>query len=133
MIRSMGGKAIALSEIRRGNKEESDQRILGCGSFVSTILQQAEKNFEKKYLPKRPIEDLITFVADRTGIEPQLIRSRNRQRRCSKARALVAWMAVEEVGHSATEVARYLGISRVGVQKAVERELRRAQDELSSG
>jgi biotin operon repressor len=30
-------------------------------------------------------------------------------------------MAVEEVAHSAAEVARFLGISRVGVKKAVGR------------
>ena len=32
---------------------------------------------------------------------------------------MLAWLAVEEVGHSAAEVARFLGISRMGVQKAV--------------
>ena len=37
----------------------------------------------------------------------------------SEARSLVAWLAVEEVGHCAAEVARFLGISRMGVQKAV--------------
>jgi len=31
------------------------------------------------------------------------------------------WLAVEKVGHSAAEVARFPGISRVGVKKAVER------------
>jgi len=33
----------------------------------------------------------------------------------------LAHLAVEEVGHPAAEVARFLGISRMGVQKAVVR------------
>ena len=45
--------------------------------------------------------------------------SGSRQQRYSEARSLVAWLAVEEVGHPAAEVARFLGISRMGVQKAV--------------
>ncbi len=32
---------------------------------------------------------------------------------------MLAYLAVEETGHSAAEVARFLGISRMGVQKAV--------------
>jgi hypothetical protein len=54
----MGGKKAALSEIRRGNIVKSDQRILGSGEFVSLTLEQSEKILERKYLPKRPIEEL---------------------------------------------------------------------------
>jgi hypothetical protein len=42
-------------------------------------------------------------------------------RQYSEARSLFAWLAVEEVGHPAAEVARFLGISRMGVHKAVTR------------
>ena len=43
----------------------------------------------------------------------------SRQKKIAEARALVAYLAVEETGHSAAEVARFVGISRMGVQKAV--------------
>ena len=59
------------------------------------------------------------MVADKVGISPELICSGSRQREYSEARSLVAWLAVEKVGHPAAEVARFLGISRMGVQKAV--------------
>ena len=88
---------------------------------VSATLQQSERILEKKYLPKRPIRELIAFVAKRLSLEPQLICSGSRQQKYSEARSLVAWLAVEEVGHPAAEVARFLGISRVGVKKAVGR------------
>jgi len=55
------------------------------------------------------------------GLKPELICSGNRQRQYSEARSLVAWLAVEEIGHPAAEVARTLGISRVGVLLSLEK------------
>ena len=57
-------------------------------------------------------------MAEKLGFKPELICSGNRQRQYSEARSLLAWLAVEEVGHPAAEVARFLGISRMGIQKA---------------
>jgi REP element-mobilizing transposase RayT len=119
LIRSSGGDKAGLLGLKKEDREKSDQRILGGGDFVSTTLQQSERILEKKYLPKRPIEELIEVVAERLGLKPKLICSGSRQQKYSEARSLVAWLAVEEVGHSAAEVARFLGISRMGVQKAV--------------
>ena len=88
---------------------------------MSDTLQQAEVKLEKKYLPKRPIEELIEIVAGELGLKPELVCSGNRQRQYSEARSLVAWLAVKEIGHSAAEVARFLGISRVGVLLSLEK------------
>jgi len=74
-----------------------------------------------KYLPKRPIEELVEAVAEKLGVKPELICSGNKQRRYAEARSLVAFLAVEEVGHPAADVARFLGVTRMGVQKAVMR------------
>ena len=45
----------------------------------------------------------------------------NRQKQYADARSLLARFAVEEVGHPAAEVARSLGITRMGVHKAAMR------------
>jgi len=74
---------------------------------------------ERKYKPKQTIDDLITVVADKVGISPELICSVNRQRKYSEARALVAYLAVEETGHSAADVARFLGVKRMSVHQAI--------------
>jgi len=121
LLRSMGGKIAAISEIRRGQKEKSDQRVLGSGDFVSTTLQQSERILEKKYLPKRPIEELIEIVGERLELSPELICSGSRKRLISDARALLAYLAVEETGHKATDVARILGIRRVSVHHAAKK------------
>ena len=102
-------------------REKGDARILGSGDFVTETLEQTEVKLEKKYLPKRPIGELVEGVAGKLGVKPELIYSGNKQRRYSEARSLVAFLAVEEVGHPAADVARFLGLTRMGVQKAVMR------------
>ena len=76
---------------------------------------------EKKYKPKQTIDDLIAVVADKVGISPELICSGSRKRLISDARALLAYLAVEETGHKATDVARILGIKRVSVHHAAKK------------
>ena len=121
LVRSAGGDASVLFSKDKENRELSDQRVLGSGGFVGVVLQESERLLEKKYKPKRSIEELIEVVAGRLSLKPKLICSGSRQQKYSEARSLVAWLAVEETGHPAAEVARFLGISRVGVKKAVGR------------
>ena len=119
LVRSAGGNKVGLLGRKKEDRERGDARILGSGDFVNETLKQSDTLFEKKYLAKRPIEELVEIVAGKLGLKPELICSGNRQRQYSEARSLLAWLAVEEVGHPAAEVARFLGISRMGVQKAV--------------
>ena len=100
---------------------------------VNETLEQSKTLLEKKYLAKRPIEEPIEIVAGKLGLKPELICFGNRQRQYSEARSLLAWLAVEEVGHPAAEVARFLGISRMGVQKAVIRGSELKGDQVSLG
>jgi len=114
LVRSAGGDTSVLFSKDKENRELSDQRILGGGDFVGAVLQESERLLEKKYKPKRTIDDLIAVVADKVGISPELICSGSRQRKYSEARALVAYMAVEETGHSAADVARYPRLPTLG-------------------
>jgi hypothetical protein len=116
--RSAGGEKTRLVGRKKEDRERGDAMILGSGDFVNETLKQSGTLLEKKYLGKRPIEELVEIVAGKLGLKPELICSGNRQRQYSEARSLLAWLAVEEVGHPAAEVARFLGISRMGVQKA---------------
>jgi chromosomal replication initiation ATPase DnaA len=70
-------------------------------------------------LSKRSIEELIESVAGQREISPELIRSNSRQRKVTEARAIVAYSAVEEAGHSMADVARYLGMKHPSVSYAV--------------
>jgi REP-associated tyrosine transposase len=121
LIRGSGGEKAGLLGQKKEDREKSDQRILGSGSFVGAVLQKSERLLEKKYKPKQTIDDLIAVVADKVGISPELICSGSRKKKIADARALLAYLAVEEVGHPAAEVARSLAISRVNAGRCAER------------
>jgi len=124
LVRSAGGDASILYAKHKEDRELADARILGSGGFVLATLQQSDSHLLKKYLPKRRIEELIEFVAEKFQIEPELICSGSRKKDVSEARAMVAYMAVEETGHRMSDVARILGVKRVSVYNAVEKRKR---------
>ncbi|MBA7667730.1 hypothetical protein ES703_75827 [subsurface metagenome] len=137
LVRSAGGKKAGLlgrkkeerdppasperAQARDGGLGKGDSRILGSGDFVHATLHQSEKLLERKYRPKKTIDDLITVVAGKVGVSPELICSRSRQRKPSEARAIFSYLAVEETGYSAADVARFLGLKRMSVHEAVTR------------
>ena len=121
LVRSAGGDKAGLLGQKKEDREKSDQRILGSGGFVGAVLQKSERLLEKKYKPKQTIDDLIAVVADKVGISPELICSGSRKKKIADARALLAYLAVEEVGHPAAEVAQSLAISRVNAGRCAER------------
>ena len=121
LVRSAGGDKAGLLGRKNEEREKGDARILGSGDFVNETLQQVETSFERKYLSKRSIQELIEFVAMRTGIPPELICSGSRKPRISDARSIIAHMAVEETGHAASDVARYLGIKQTSVLQSVKK------------
>ena len=121
LVRSAGGDKRGLLGRKKGEREKGDARILGSGDFVHTTLHQSEKLLERKYRPKKTIDDLIMVVAGKVGVSPELICSRSRQRKPSEARAIFSYLAVEETGYPAADVARFLGVKRMSVHEAVTR------------
>jgi len=119
LLRSAGGDKRTLLGRKKEERELYDERILGGGDFVSAILQQSEKFLERKYRSKKTIDDLIMVVASKVGVSPELICSRSRQKKPSEARAIFSYLAVEETGYPAADVARFLGIKRMSVHEAV--------------
>ena len=102
-------------------REKGDARILGSGDFVTETLEQTEVMFEKKYLPKRPIDELLEIVASHLNLDPRSIISTNRKKKISEARALVCHFAINDLSYSASEVARSLALSRVNAGRCADR------------
>lgn len=98
-----------------------DERILGDSDFVQRALKTAEEQLTKRE-QKRSIGWNLQLLLDRVeeicGIEIGLIRARKKDRTSSRARALFAWWATEELGFNLTEIAGFLGISKAAVSKA---------------
>ena len=68
-----------------------------------------------------PLAELIKKVASHLDIKTESILSSSRRREISKARAMVSFLAVNDMGYSATDVARFLSIGRVSVGQCINR------------
>lgn len=124
LIRSAGGWS-AVKDLRKSNIHmKSDERILGESDFVSEILSRSEESLERRYaLKARGID--IDFVAQRVttllNIPEGEIWREGKVKRLVRARSLLCFWAVRELGISMTAMARRLNISTVAVSKSVAR------------
>lgn len=124
LIRSMGGWSQVLSMRRKGEKEESDERILGSGDFVQAILKEAEEAQlrQLKFRQKgRDIADIIQEECRRRMVSAEELRKGGRRSKVSEARAVIAYRAKEELGFSGAEIARHLGVNTSSINRAITR------------
>jgi len=98
----------------------SDERILGGSEFVDSVLSQANERYERGYELKARGYDL-NRIAKVYGMEEHEVFSKGRQQRKVKARSLLCFWAVRELGMSVPDLARELEMSIPGVGYAVER------------
>ncbi|MDD5207309.1 MAG: transposase [Desulfobacterales bacterium] len=125
LIRSLGG----WSEVRKGalkgrEHAKSDERILGDSDFVVDVLAQAEEKFNRKYELKRLGYDLRRIakrVSEVCQLKEEDFLSTGKQQEKVKARSLLCFWAVREVGMPLTELARHLGLSVPAIGYSVER------------
>ena len=125
LIRSLGG----WSEVKRLRDEGhshvmSDERILGESEFVADVLLEANEGYERRYELKGKGFDLDRIaerVAEILGMTKEEAFSGGRQRNKVKARSLLCFWAVRDLGLSLRELSRRLGLSGPGVGYAVER------------
>jgi len=121
LVRSAGGDASILSSNRKEDRELSDERILGSGDFVAFVIQDKNELEEKRLEKKIPLDELIRLVSDFLGIEKSEVFSRSRKRIIGKARALIAYYSIYEMGYKGAEVGRALRIAGPSVSQCIER------------
>ena len=106
---------------KKGEREKGDERILGSGDFVANVLEEANEFVERRTKYNISLAELIQRVCRRFRTEPRDLISPSRRRQLSKARAVVSYLAVHELGYSGVQVGRELKISGKGVSMCVER------------
>jgi putative transposase len=125
LIRSLGGwSEVHKRALKRQEHIKSDERILGDSDFVADVLSQANERFDRKYELARLGYDLgriAARVAEIYELKEDDILSKGKQQRKVKARSLLCFWAVRELGMSLTDLARHLGLSVPGVGYSVER------------
>ena len=109
LIRSLGGWAEVREALEAGIHVMSDERILGDTDFVDSVISQSAEAFERRTKLRRQGYDLDRIaekVSEVLGMTPNDVFSKGRQDRKVKARSLLCYWAVRELGMSHTNLAR---------------------------
>lgn len=101
-----------------------DERILGSGQFVQSVIEQAREYYEKKTLARvrgLTLETLSERVAKQMGLAPDDVCRAGRRRPIARARAITCALAVEYLGISGREASLRLNLSPSAVSKLLQR------------
>ena len=131
LIRSFGGWSALKASRFTGLRVMGDERILGSGEFVESVLKRAKEDYEKGIKARVKGYDLNTLIDRVSGyfeIAPELIKSTAKQRQASRARSLLCYLAVSRLKINGAEIARKLNISPSTVSKCI---YRGQSDEMS--
>jgi len=123
LVRSSGGWTRVKSMRMAGQFLKSDERILGDSDFVEKVLREAHEAIQRKCQLRSQgvsVEQLIRIAAKMVSIPPDMVMGPGKERRRVKARRLVSYWGVRELGLTSTMIANRLGIALPTVSKAVQ-------------
>ena len=124
LLRSAGGWREVQALRKAGMLQKSDERILGDSDFVENVLAESKEKLQKKYaltVKGLGFEQLVQWVSGLTGIPMHAMTGPGKERPSVRARSLLCFWAVKELGISLTDLARRLEISVPTVSAAVQR------------
>ena len=124
LVRSAGGWEAVCTMRQAGAFQKSDERILGDGDFVEAVLVEAQEEMRHRYvLASKGIElkEIVEAVSQVVAISTERIAGPSKERSVVKARALICYWAVRELGMSMTEVGERLKIGVSTVSAAVKK------------
>ncbi|MDQ1331443.1 MAG: REP-associated tyrosine transposase [Thermodesulfobacteriota bacterium] len=122
LVRSMGGWS-AVKALRKAKVfERGDERILGNGDFVESVLKSSDERMKGKYdLQARgySLNDVAIRVAGVLGVDEEKVWAAGKHREIVQARSLLCYWAVKELGVTMVSLARRLEQSVAAVAKSV--------------
>ena len=120
LLRSQGGWR-AVAELRRGREAYlGDERILGGSAFVEAL----RRTVERQGVPHPralPLATLVARACQHVGIAPRQLQGGGRRPAISRARAGIAYLWVEVLGHPGRPLAAVLGVHPTVVYQAARR------------
>jgi len=125
LIRSKSGWSEVVSLRGKGEREASDERILGRGEFVERVLEEAEERIKMTLRWKKRVMDLKTLLREvcrREGLEEEEILGRSRRESLVKGRKMICQMGVRKLGYTGATVARFLGMTTSSVNRMARQE-----------
>lgn len=121
LVRSAGGNKRNVLGRKKEEWEKGDERILGSGDFVNEILMKAGEKWEKGKEKRMPLAQLIEKVASHLDLKEESIFSTSRRQEISEARSIISYLAIKDMGYSASEVGRALSINRENASRGAAR------------
>lgn len=124
LVRSAGGWS-AVNALRKGfERVKGDERILGDGPFVESVLKAAEEKLERKYRLESKGHDfkwLVDRVAKRLGLGSQDVLAPGKYPQTVKARSLLCYLAMRELGMTSIDLSKKLKVSQPTVSQSAKR------------
>ena len=124
LVRSSGGWSQVVSARRRKEALKEDERILGDSDFVLTVISEAERR-QKRQLhnpnPEIRIEEIIREECHRLQASVAELESGIKRQNVTAARETIALRCARDLGRTAAEIARHLGVGTSAVTRAIER------------
>jgi putative transposase len=114
LVRSAGGWSAVRSLHKAGIFQKSDERILGDGDFVDSVLSEAQEAMQDRYLLSARgvgFQDIVSAVSELLSLPSETLIGPSKERNAVKARALLCHWAVRELGMTMTDVAHRLKIA----------------------
>ena len=103
---------------------KGDERILGQGDFVATVLKAAQENLDPKSMIRTlgyDFEWLVDRVGGLFGLTSKELLTGGKQRRTVKARSVLCYWGALELGISAVEILNKLNIASSTASESVTR------------
>ncbi len=131
LVRSAGGWK-AITELRRGRERWAfDERILGSGPFVESLLQQLGKQAPSENPSKSILlHSLIPKWASMAGILPSELLDSCKKRSVTRLRKKIAFLAIRYLGMAPIEVSRVLKCSPSTISRGIEKLTENVDDEF---
>jgi REP element-mobilizing transposase RayT len=124
LIRSVGGWQAFKALDKADEHLKSDERILGDSAFVEEVLKKAGEKRERKYQLEAQgftVDQAARQAAELLGVKSEQIWKKGKHPQTVKARSLLCYWAVHELGMRATELARRIGITQPAISQSVKR------------
>jgi REP element-mobilizing transposase RayT len=131
LVRSVGGWSAFISMRQAKNYQKGDERILGDGDFVEQTLKAADEAMEKKSVLRArgfDLDKIAMRVADLLEMDTAYVWASGRYPHIVRARSLLCYWAVRELGMSMALLSKKLNISIPAVSKSVVRGEKIARD-----
>jgi len=114
LIRSMGGWSQVLSMRKSGEKQMTDERVLGSGDLIENLLQEADQKVSRQFtdmLDRKQIRQIISDACMKEDISVEELKGGSRRALVSGLRTQITLELIEKHGITPAEVARQLGIT----------------------